>query len=337
MLFNLRKKLVAFGVALLLCLWEFPAICQKSFIPILLPDSLKIGAREFSSLEIAHNRLYLLGENRFDHFKMPTAGLYSIPLSELDECIRSPDRMISDFQYHLLEGVDWAAQHIEGYQGLEALVIEGTRFYVTVETDVTEDSCFLLTGTIDHDIFKLDTTQIVAIPKPSLSDGSQVFNAGFESLLFSKGVLYTLYEFNNFKKNYILRIDPFTQSVRRITLNRAIPFRTTDLAKWKRKKIIGLNYFFPLKAEQIYSTDLSASDRRLISENDTILHPFARLSLFKLTKKRMKLVRYIDLPTDLWTSNWEGIVRYKNGALIVNDKYINNGGRETRLIYLTLD
>lgn len=326
-------------ICLALCCAHF-SIAQQSIgrkIAIALPDTLKTGSREISGLAIAGNRLYLLCENRRDRFRVYTSGIYSISLTELEESIEASGRLSPACTWHPLEGIDWVMQRVGDYQGLESLVIQGNRFYATVETEVTADSCYLVSGTLTTKGFKIDTSKLTALPKPKLENGSQVFNAGFEALLHRKGKLYALFEYNQFERNHALMVRPSTGRLRKIQLSRKLPFRTTDITFWKNNNFIGINYFFPLKEEFIYTENLSDAEENLIRSKDGTLRSFARLTLLKISKNRLQVVRYIDLPEELWTSNWEGIARFKNGVFLVNDKFVKEGGRETQLIYLTLN
>lgn len=324
---------------LALCCAHF-SIAQQSVgrkISIALPDTLKTGSREISGLALAGERLYLLCENRGDRFRVYTSGIYSISLSALEESIEASGQLSPACVWHPLKGIDWVMQRVGEYQGLESLVIHGDRFYATVETEVTADSCYLVSGIFGADGFTIDTSKLMALPKPKLENGSQVFNAGFEALLHRKGKLYALFEYNQFKKNYALVLRPSTGRIRKIQLDRKVPFRTTDITTWRGKNFLGINYFFPLKEEFIYTENLTDEEENLIRSKDGNLRSFARLSLFKKDKNRLRVVRYIELPEELWTSNWEGIARFKNGVFLVNDKFIKAGGRETQLIYLTLE
>ena len=305
-------------------------------VRIKLPDSMATGSREFSGLAISGDRLYFLGENRDDHLKAPTAGIYSIGLNELDACIGEADREVSQYRFHPLSGIE-KIQQLRGYQGLEALAFHGDRFFCTVETELFADSCFLVAGRRQGDGFWIDTSQIVALEKPLLPNGDKVFNASFEALAVLGDDLYAFFEFNGFARNYAYRIDTRTLQTDKIPLGRKIPFRLTDAVRWKDRRVLAINYFFPLKAEAIYQDAATAEDRLLVQSRDKgEWHPFARLLVLKINRKKVKPKRYIAMPDEFWTTNWEGAALYKNGVLLVNDKFVKNGGRETQLIYLHL-
>ncbi len=297
---------------------------------------MAVGSREFSGLATSGDRLYFLGENRDDHLKAPTAGMYSIGLNELDKCMEEAGRQVSQYRFHPLSGIE-RIQKLRGYQGLEALVFQGNRFFCTVETELYADSCFLVAGRRQGDRLGIDTSQIVALEKPLLTNGSKVFNASFEALVLLGNDLYAFFEFNGFARNYAYRIDTRTLKVEKVPLDRKIPFRLTDAVHWKNRRILAVNYFFPLKAEAIYQDTAPEKDRLLVqSGNEGKWHPFARLLVLKVKRKKVKLKRYISMPGELWTTNWEGAALYKNGVLLVNDKFVKNGGHETQLIYLHL-
>lgn len=297
---------------------------------------MALGSREFSGLAMSGGRLYFLGENRDDHLKAPTAGIYSIDLDELDERMDEADRQVSQYRFHPLSEIE-RIQELRGYQGLEALVFQGDRFFCTVETELYADSCFLITGRRQGDMFRIDTAQIVALEKPLLANGSKIFNASFEALALLDEYLYVFFEFNGFTRNYAYRIDTRSLGTEKIPLDRKISYRLTDAVHWKNRRILAVNYFFPLKAEAIYQDAAPEKDRLQVqSGKDGKWHPFARLLVLKVKQKKVKVKRYLSMPDELWTSNWEGAALYKNGVLLVNDKFVKNGGHETQLIYLHL-
>lgn len=323
---------IAFFVA------SFPLSAQKisEVVRVGLPDSMALGAREFSGLATSEGRLYFLGENRHDHQEMPTAGIYSISLDDLDECIRTKGTQVPPYRFHPISGIDIVRQ-LDGYQGLEALAFLGDRFFLTVETELYAGNCYMVSGRRQGDDFRIDTSRIVVLEKPLLADGSKVFNASFEAAALSGSSLYVFFEFNGFARNYAYRIDTRTLKAEKVPLDRKIPFRITDAVSWKGRRILGINYFFPLKAEAIYQDYAPEEDRLLVrSGNEGKWHSFARLVVLHARRRKVKVKRYIPMPDELWTTNWEGAALYKKGILLVNDKFIKQGGHETQLIYLHL-
>jgi hypothetical protein len=304
--------------------------------PVILPGSLRAGGREISGLAIHSDRLYFLAENRNDHLRVPSSGVYSVALEGLKGSDLSQPRTIASSQKHLIIGIDTIRERISGYQGLEALAIRGDRFFMTVETDARVDSCYLITGTLHEGRFVVDLDRLLALKKPVLPNGEKVFNAGFEALSVQGRYLYSFFEFNGFSENYAYRINLKSFKASPVRVRQKIPFRLTDTSHWSRRKMIGINYFFPLKAEAIYQRDLSDEERPLIRDAAGALHPFARLVVFKRNRGSIQVRKYIDLPKAFWTSNWEGIVRHQEGVLLVNDKFIEGGGHETQLIYVHL-
>lgn len=305
-------------------------------VRVRLPDSMALGSREFSGLAASEGRLYFLGENRDDRLEAPTAGIHSISLDDLDESIRAEGKQVLQYRFHPVSGIDRIRQ-LNGYQGLEALAFLGDRFFITVETELHSDSCYLVTGRRQGDAFRIDTSGILALEKPLLTDGGKVFNASFEALALSGNSLYVFFEFNGFARNYAYRVDTRTLKTEKVPLDRKISFRVTDAVSFKRRLILGVNYFFPLKAEAIYQDAVEERDKLLVqSGNEGKWHPFARLVVLKAKRKKVKVKRYIPMPDEFWTSNWEGAALHKKGVLLVNDKFIKQGGHETQLIYLPL-
>lgn len=308
---------------------------DPKIVPIRLPDSLRSGSREFSGLAIHGDRLFLLCENRDDHLKKPTQGIYSLKLAELDRCLADTNTVIEDFAYHHLAGLDEISGRITGYQGLESIAFAGDKFFVTVETSMDADAGYLLTGIFRNHTFELDTSRVLVLPKPKLPDGSHVFNAGFEALVPLGRRLFAFYEFNGFNNNYAYKISVARSSRAPVRVDK-IPFRLTDMTRWKGRRTVAINYFFPLKAEAIYQEGLAGEDSVWIHSSNGSLRPFARLVVCRIGRKRVKIEKSYAMPEKYWTSNWEGIARYRNGLLLVNDKFTKGGKPESQLIFVSL-
>ncbi len=325
--------------ACLLLVWfpALPGIAQYAVtgvIPFQLPDSIRTGSREFSSMARYQDRLFLLPENRNDRFRAFTAGIYSLSEAALSASIRDTTLPVSSYQKHSLVGIEKIQSMLPDYQGLEAIAFHGDRFFITVETDATDPYGYLLTGLFENNRFVLDTTRVFPLKRPVQKDGSAIFNAGFESLCVAGNYLYAFYEFNYFKRNYAYRIDPRLRKSRRIRLS-GIPFRLTDVTSYDGQRILAINYFFPLPEEKVYQQGLPPRDRQLIGQ-PSALHPFARLLLLKKNRRKIRVVQEIDLPEHLWGSNWEGLVPFENGILLLNDKYTPNAP-ESQLVYISLE
>lgn len=331
-------RIVSFLMFLVLLAGQTAA--QKRVIgthTIALPDSLRTGSREISGLAVHGERLYFLAENRDDHLKVPSSGIYSVPLDEIQKAVADPTYQVGGSVHHAVKGIDRMMQKLEGYQGLEAIAFHGDRFFLSVETELFADNCYILTGELSAGgLFELDTARVAHLPKPLLDSGDKVFNGGFETLTFHRGVLYAFFEYNGFASNKVFKISPETLEADTMPFDNGIPFRLTDAISWNKRTLLALNFFFPLEAEKIYQVGLTPEQTDLITGQGGKMRPFARLVTLKIRRRRVVPGRFISLPETWWGSNWEGIVQFEKGVLIVNDKFAGEGKQETQLIYLHL-
>ncbi len=293
-------------------------------VPLKLPDVLRSPARQFSGMALQGDVVYLLSENRKD--KSGADGLYSLPLEEVRRVLRDTALVISEQSIRKfdLEGVSFL-QNLPGYEGLEALDIVGDRFFVTVETDTTNRYGYLARGVIREGSFML-IQGCLPLLKPTKSDGSQYFNAGFESLRFADGKLLCMFEYNYGGVPFAYLADTsLSFPPEKVVFSQKIPFRITDIDAIGDGAYLAMNFFFRMKAESYYAEDLHHDDEKLINDVDGVPHPsYARILRLKGGANDSFVVeKSWELPRIAWGINWEGIVRIsENGVLIVNDLYM---------------
>jgi hypothetical protein len=327
----------------LLCLPALLTLGQKpSFTarPISLPKELELSDNQFSGLAISRGQLFLLSESRLQ--EKAEAKLYTVRLADLDRKLRDSTYVLP-YQKIKLTGLPTLRARMKAagqdYEGLEALMIAKDIVYLSVETATPSANCYLLKGRLNATTVALDTTFLLALPKPPAPDGSHIYNAGFEATVTAKRELVAFFEYNSFPgQNYAYG---FRKS--HLTVNSgidklpfsALPFRITDVAPVGGNHFTAVNFFFKgAGGDTIYrppATDVA--NTRLITGPGGFKN-YCRLVDITLKHNRFTWQPLWEFPEQYMGYNWEGLAAYKKGYFVINDKYTPSRPYRTTLLYL---
>ena len=309
---------------------------------IQLPADVAYYDNQYSSLYIAHQKLYLMSECRLED--NAPAFLSAADLSDLNKAVRDsayqpPFTKIPIYGLDVLRN-KMAAQN-QSYEGLEAMVIKDNTVYFSVETATPSDDCYLLKGYFSGAQINMDTTKLLRLPKPLDAAGQHIYNAGFESLEMIGDSLYAFYEYNYFpKENFVLRVDTALHeaSMQKILLSNQLPFRITDITKTDNSEtLIGINYFYKGGGrDEIYRVPQSDTANYPLTQDVSGFASYCRLVQLHFDGRKFSWKPYAPLPSAYWAYNWEGLAIYKNGFFITNDKYTPSRPYKTNLLYLEM-
>ncbi|MDO7847210.1 hypothetical protein Q5H92_12630 [Hymenobacter sp. M29] len=327
----------------LLCLPALLTLAQQpSFTvrPLSLPKELEFYDNQFSGLAISRGQLFLLSESRLQD--KAEAKLYTVPLSDLDRKLRDSTYVLP-YQKVKLTGLTALQARMKAagqeYEGLEALMIAKDIVYLSVETATPSANCYLLKGRLHANTVALDTTFLLALPKPPAADGSHIYNAGFEATVTAKRELVAFFEYNSFPDQnyaYAFRKPHLTASSSSHSLPfSSLPFRITDITPVGRNHFTAINYFFKgAGGDTIYrppATDVA--NTRLITGPGGFKN-YCRLVDITLKSNRFTWQPLWEFPEAYMGYNWEGLAAYKQGYFVINDKYTPSRPYRTTLLYL---
>lgn len=317
------------------------AQAQFSVHSIRLPEDVAYYDNQYSSLYIAHHRLYLMSECRLED-KAP-AFLTSVYLSDLERAIRDSAYQPS-FTRIPIYGLDILRNKMtaqgQSYEGLEATVIKDNTVYFSVETATPSDDCYLIKGYFSGQAISMDTSKLLRLPKPVDANGKHIYNAGFESLEMRGDSLCAFYEYNYFApgKNFVLSVDSSLDegTIKEIPLRNPMPFRITDVtASREANTFIGINYFFKGEGrDEVYRVPQSDTASYSLTQDASGYRSYCRLVQIHFEAGAFSWKPYAPLPAAYWAYNWEGIAGYGNGFFITNDKYTPSRPYRTNLLYL---
>jgi hypothetical protein len=330
-------------ISLLLSLPALLTLAQKpSFTvrPVSLPQELAFSDNQFSGLAISRGQLFLLSESRLQD--KAEAKLYTVQLADLDRKLQDSTYVLP-YQKIKLTGLPALRARMKAagqdYEGLEALMIAKDVVYLSVETATPSANCYLLKGRLHATTVALDTTFLLALPKPPAPDSSHIYNAGFEATVTAKKELVAFFEYNSFPGQN------FAYGFRkpRLTANstlhplpfRALPFRITDVTPVGRNHFTAVNFFFKgAGADTVYRPPAADVANRQLITGPNGFKSYCRLVDITLKNNRFTWQPLWEFPEHYMGYNWEGLAAYKNGYFVINDKYTPSRPYRTTLLYL---
>jgi len=304
-----------------------------------LPKELAYYDNQFSGLYIAQGKLFMLSESRLQD--QAEAKLYTVALADLD-------RQLADSTYALpyqklpihnlprMRAKMAAAG--QRYEGLEALLLTKDVAYFSVETTTPSTNCYLLKGRLGATAVELDTTFLLALPKPVAADGSHIYNAGFEALAAADDHVVAFFEYNFFQKNYVYEVAGTARRGKNQLRSLAfspLPFRLTDLTATGGRHYTGIDYFFKGEGDDtVYRLpETDVPNYKLIAENG-VFKNYCRLVDIELKDGKVNWKPLWEFPVAYRSYNWEGLAAYKSGYFLINDKYTPARPYQTTLLYL---
>jgi hypothetical protein len=326
-----------------LFLWANKGFAQeKNFRPIPLPAEISSVAEEFSGMALWNNRVYLLpqygDQRRADGLMNDNFFIYGILADSINLAI-DDSVPLTKFQKIRVKNIDKLPEEIKaGYEGFEAISIVNGTVFMNIETHDNFTYCFMLKGRLDTTANEviIDTNKITRLKRDF-----QWENAGFESIAYipSENKLLTAYEANFHAINYAYLVDTSFQTEPVKTQIPMMPFRITDL--FANNKIYALNYYYhgdhaiyadsmidDIKASIPELTEQLNTDPDYLKEKN---HEYARIvSLDSLSDPKWKEV--VSFPGQ--KNNWEGLVLFRKGALIVSDANNNAPHQVTTFAYV---
>ncbi|WP_201981907.1 hypothetical protein [Hymenobacter rubidus] len=357
-------------LSLLLALTLPPALAQTppfTVHPVSLPKELEFYDNQFSGLAISKGQLFLLSESRLQD--KAEAKLYTVQLADVDRKLLDTAYVLP-YQKLPLNNLPMLRARMkaagQSYEGLEAMLIDGNKIYLSVETATPSANCYLLKGQLNSTAVDLDTTFLVTLAKPLAADGSHIYNAGFEAITQVNKQIVAFFEYNSFPgedfeiARKIIRMNkpPVTSfehksspgqnhayglNKRRISNTSVprqlpfdpLPFRITDMTSVGKNRFTAINYFFKGDGEDaVYRVPpADAANTKLITGPKGFKN-YCRLVDITFKNKRFTWQPVWEFPEQYMGYNWEGIAAYKSGYFIINDKYTPSRPYRTTLLYL---
>lgn len=322
---------------------SFSSFCQKKDFQIhniSLPPEISYYDNQFSGLYIHAGNLFLMSESRLQD--SAEAKLYAIKLADIEIKMKDTAYVLPFRKYHIYN-LDILREQMKRkgdvYEGLEAMVFDRDELFFSVETSTPSSNCYLLRGKLVDSLVILNKKFLLKMPKPELSDGSHIYNAGFEALsLLRKDVFLSFFEYNYFlSDNYVRWITSWSFANKGkyhpISIDR-LPFRITDITQISENSFTALNFFYKgTGKDEIYRVPAGDENEKLIKTSGGYLNYF-RLVNITYADMHFKWYPLWEFPKEYMGYNWEGITAYKKGYFVMNDKYTAARPYRSVLLYL---
>jgi hypothetical protein len=304
---------------------------------IKLPQEIADRNNQFSGLFRYGNHLLLLSESRLQ--ERAEAKVYALDMASIDAQLAQKSAEVS-YKKYSIQNLDRMKARMgeacQEYEGLEGLTMVGNTAYFTVETTTPSAYCYLLKGLLHETdaTITIDTTYLVPLVKPALTDGSHINNAGFEAATgYNKSLLF-LFEYNYFAHdNYAFRLPDATSppDIPQYVPVARLPFRVTDLVYEGKNRFTAINYFYNGKDDSVYRTPANDPNTRFIRDGASYQN-YCRLISLHYKGDKVSWKPLFELPKEYMTYNWEGLAAYQGGYFLINDKY--GPSNQSTLLYL---
>lgn len=336
-----RRSLVLLSIVLLLdlgaCRQSTPTVSdsvevveETAAIEIDLEGDITSAQAEVSGMAWCGDQLILLPQYPDMYGEDEMGNVFSISKAQLEAYLESetPDAIEPALVPFDSAGF---SDLVSGFEGFEAIAFNGSEFYVTSETRADDGMLgYLVKGSVEGDCASLTLEPEISA---SIQPQADLSNMTDETLIIYQDQVYTIYEANGANVNPNPSVHIFDFSLNPVgelaLLN--IEYRLTDATTVDEDGVFwAINYFYPgdTKLE-------SAEDQIALEYGIGTTHQSAeqveRLVAFQFQEDAITLAGiapiYLELGEE--TNNWEGIVRFMDGFLLVTDEYPT-----TRLVYI---
>ena len=305
--------------------------------PIYLNDSIDNSYYEFSGIAKWKDKILLIPQHRSAYDKyhivcVDTTSIDYVIQGKTFFAAKATKLIFNNKIDTLFNAIKKAILPRTDFGGFEAAVVVNDDIFLTIETD---SLCYVIKGTIDSNSMQINFLphDTLSLPKPDYTFG----NAGFESIAYlpKEKMLIAAYE-NNAITTAPTAFTFTTELTNRQAARFAKPllFRLTDLAFVKGNTLMGLNHYYrdyndtitcgiipkganTLKNEYCYyvADDLAKAAKEMHANPQQA--NFTRLVQLTFQKNTVdwKEKEIISYSSD----NWEGILPYKKGVLLVVD------------------
>jgi hypothetical protein len=311
-----------------------------------LPMSINGINQEFSGLALEDDRLYLLPQYGGQSGTKLNSDfvIYSIAIDSILNSIEGKDSSLLNFNVIQVRNLDRFPDSVTRYyQGFEAIVLRNDEVFLSMETNDRYGYCFVLKGELDRDRHQitLNTKDYLALKKPS-----KIPNAGFESLAYSpvEHKLLAVFEFNGIQGGTGYLVDTSLKAAQEFVIPH-LPFRITDIQIADSGTVYGTNCYWNGDYRVYGQQEIGAIHQQFLGKEVPDLKTDIEKNPSFLKDKQMSYGRIVKLngnanadweqlrKVDTSANNWEGIVLFGKGALIITDAN-NNSSQRTTLAYI---
>jgi hypothetical protein len=299
------------------------ALAESPVIEISLSGPASESRSEISGMAWCGKNLILLPQYP-DRFEEGDADhIFSIPKDAIDAYLSGKTTEAIEPQMVPFDGGN-LEKTVKGFEGYEAIVFSGSQFFVTIEARAGgEMTGYLVSGQVEGACtgLTLDPDNLQPLPPQA-----NISNMSHETLVFFQEHLYAMYEANglNVNPNPVARVFDAALGGHPEVEMPQIEYRITDATEADQRGVFwAINYFYPgdedlMPAEDQIALSYGIGISHLTSET------VERIIKLRVDENGIILVDqepiYLELLEDD-SRNWEGIVKFGDGFLLVTDKF----------------
>lgn len=328
-----------FFFSIFLLLYSDVLVAQPSPL-IQVNDTLTAHQYEFSALAKWKNKILLIPQNR----KNIVDSIFMIDSAAIDESIQK--NTLAEHTTFAIKNIKHAGLKKDSlyigstlftkYDGFEAAVVKDDTIFFSLEADTS--FCYLIKGVINEKSKTINLLQ----DTQHVPNTYNINNAGYESLAFlpAKNLLIAFFECN--KDTATAQAYLFNTSLKKepepLKWEQPLYFRLTDVYALNDSELIGINHLFTKKNlsferdAYIQCENLSAVEKQ-IPNGGNIDTCFTQIIKLKIQNNKISWQPLVFISLNE-TDNYEGIVPFKNGALIIVDG--EPGNNPCKLNYVDL-
>jgi len=304
---------------------------EAAQVEIVLEGPIASAQAEVSGMAWCGDQLILLPQYPAMYGEDGTGNVFSISKAQLEAYLTSED---PDPIEPALIPFDSAGftDVISGFEGFEAIAFNGSEFYITSETRAGDGMLgYLVIGSVAG---KCASLELEPETRTAIQPQADLSNMSDETIIIYQYQVHTIYEANGVNVNsdpvvhvFDLSLDP----VGELSLPN-IEYRITDATSVDDDGVFwAINYFYPGDTKLKPMDDQIALEYGIGTTHQSA-EQVERLVAFQFREDTVTLagIAPIYLALEEESSNWEGIVRFLDGFLLVTDEYPT-----TRLVFVS--
>ena len=302
------------------------SLLEASVQLIPIDGAISFPEAEVSGMTWFGDLLLILPQYPKDYLSpVGSPGIFALPKADILTYLDGSSSGPLESEIIPITNTQFTAQ-IPGYEGFEAIAIDGNSVYLSIEAnDRGVMQGYLIQGLIASDGSSIDLVpgSLTEVPTPV-----QIFNSAYETLIASGGKVLAFFEANGRDLNpgaYALLYDPQSRAFSELDLDQ-IEYRFTDSTELDADgKFWVLNVFMPIEF-WFYSNSDAVADQFGRGNSHLEYNHVERLLELKYNEGQItlsgKAPLYLEFIDDANARNWEALVRLDDrGFLAMTDTY----------------
>lgn len=304
---------------------DYKIISEASVFIFPLEGEISLREAEFSGLAWFNDDLILLPQYPQMYGEESDGALFIINRAQLDSSLNTKGAYIPKAQKTKIDFNGLDSDLLSHGSGFESIVFNGSDVYLTIESYAFFNTTgYIIKGEITGN------ANIKLLPETlkEIKAQTKISNLSEESIFIKDSLVITIYEGNGLNINARPVANVFNLSLDHIGINPLdnIEYRITDATQPDEKgNFWVINYMWPEDEKDLLPTEDDEFKKFGIGKSHRNSYGVERLIELNIAEQKISRTTtapiYLENKLKPGGRNWEGIVRYKRGFLLVTDKY----------------